>query len=443
MNFEQIMLLVENKEYVELKKVLLEQKAPDIAEIIDELDPRNSLLVFRLLPKELAVDVFAFLSSESKGSISKLVDEKELQEIVDELFFDDMIDFLEEMPANVVKRILVNTPETKRKLINQFLKYPDDSAGSVMTIEFVSLQKEMTVSQALDKIRATALEKETVYTSYVIDNQRRLEGIVTLKDLVLHSLDEKIEDIMHRDVVSVTTLDNQEEAAELFKKYNFLALPVTDHENRLVGIITVDDIMDVVDEEFTEDIHKMATVGDLDTTVVNASPLLLIKKRLPWLLILVFVNVFSGAGIASFEKTIQSVISLVFFLPLLIDSAGNAGSQSATLMIRAMALGDVKMDDWYDLLKKELLVSVVLGLAMGVAVSFIGVYRGGMDLAVVVSLSMAIVVIVGSIIGMLLPFIFNRFNIDPATASGPLVTSIADIAGVLIYFSIATWYFGL
>lgn len=443
MNFDQIMSLLNDKAYVLLKKTLLEQKAPDIAEIIDELDPRNGLLVFRLLPKELAVDVFSFLSSESKGSMSRLVDEKELQEIVNELFFDDMIDFLEEMPANVVKRILVNTPETKRKLINQFLKYPDDSAGSVMTIEFVSLRKEMTVEEALSKIRATALEKETVYTCYVIDHERRLEGIVTLKDLVLHSLTKKIEDIMYRDVVSVTTLDNQEKAAELFKKYNFLALPVTDHENRLVGIITVDDIMDVVDEEYTEDLHKMATVGDLDTTILNASPSLLIKKRLPWLLILVFVNIFSGAGIASFEDTIQSVISLVFFLPLLIDSAGNAGSQSATLMIRAMALGDVEMEDWFDLLKKEFMVSVPLGLFMGLAVSIVGMYRGGMDLAVIVSLSMAIVVVVGSLIGMLLPFIFNKLKIDPATASGPLVTSIADIAGVLIYFSIATWYLGL
>lgn len=443
MNFDQIMSLLNDKAYVLLKETLLEQKAPDIAEIIDELDPRNGLLVFRLLPKELAVDVFSFLSSESKGSMSRLVDEKELQEIVNELFFDDMIDFLEEMPANVVKRILVNTPETKRKLINQFLKYPDDSAGSVMTIEFVSLRKEMTVEEALSKIRATALEKETVYTCYVIDHERRLEGIVTLKDLVLHSLTKKIEDIMYRDVVSVTTLDNQEKAAELFKKYNFLALPVTDHENRLVGIITVDDIMDVVDEEYTEDLHKMATVGDLDTTILNASPSLLIKKRLPWLLILVFVNIFSGAGIASFEDTIQSVISLVFFLPLLIDSAGNAGSQSATLMIRAMALGDVEMEDWFDLLKKEFMVSVPLGLFMGLAVSIVGMYRGGMDLAVIVSLSMAIVVVVGSLIGMLLPFIFNKLKIDPATASGPLVTSIADIAGVLIYFSIATWYLGL
>lgn len=443
MNFDQIMSLLNDKAYILLKKTLLEQKAPDIAEIIDELDPRNGLLVFRLLPKELAVDVFSFLSSESKGSMSRLVDEKELQEIVNELFFDDMIDFLEEMPANVVKRILVNTPETKRKLINQFLKYPDDSAGSVMTIEFVSLRKEMTVEEALSKIRATALEKETVYTCYVIDHERRLEGIVTLKDLVLHSLTKKIEDIMYRDVVSVTTLDNQEKAAELFKKYNFLALPVTDHENRLVGIITVDDIMDVVDEEYTEDLHKMATVGDLDTTILNASPSLLIKKRLPWLLILVFVNIFSGAGIASFEETIQSVISLVFFLPLLIDSAGNAGSQSATLMIRAMALGDVEMEDWFDLLKKEFMVSVPLGLCMALAVSVVGMYRGGMDLAVIVSLSMAIVVVVGSLIGMLLPFIFNKLKIDPATASGPLVTSIADIAGVLIYFSIATWYLGL
>lgn len=442
MNTIEIQALLDKKEYGLVKQRLLQEQAVDISEFVDDLDPKVSLLIFRLLPKELAVDVFSYLSPESQTELSSLVNEDELQEIVDELFFDDKIDFLEEVPASVVKRILLNAPESERRLINQFLAYPEDSAGSVMTIEFVSLKKEMTVEDALTRIRKTAPEKETIYTCYVTDGQRRLEGIITLKDLVLSKLTDKVGDIMSSDIISITTQDEQEEAADLFKKYNLLALPVTDHENRLVGIITVDDIMDVVDEEATEDIHKMATVGDLNTSILNARPWLLIKKRAPWLLVLIIVNVFSGAGIAYFEEMIQSVVALVFFLPLLIDSAGNAGSQSATLMIRAMTLGDVQINDWFKLFIKEFMVGIPIGLLMAVTVSFVGFYRGGMDVAVIVSLSMFIVVVMGSVVGMCLPFIFNRLKMDPATASGPLITSIADILGVLIYFSIASWYLG-
>lgn len=435
--------LLQRREYNLLKERLEAQQAPDTAEFIEDLEAKDTLLVFRLLPKELAVDVFSYLPSEKQAEISHLVNDRELQDILDQLFFDDKIDFLEEMPATVVKKILLNTPETERDLINQFLNYADDSAGSVMTIEFVDLKKEMTVEEALAKIRKIAVKKETIYTCYVTDQKRRLEGLVTLKELVLSSLDEQIKDIMDTDIIAVTTTAEQEAVAELFKKYNLLALPVTDHENRLVGIITVDDIMDVIDEEFTEDVHKMATVGELNTNILNASPLLLLKRRIPWLLILVFINIFSGAGIASFQETIQSVIALVFFLPLLIDSAGNAGAQSATLMIRAMALGDVGIEDWLTVLKKEVKVAIPLGMVMAVAVAIVGIFRGGFDVAVIVAISMLVIVIGGSLIGMSLPFIFRKLNIDPATASGPLVTSIADIAGVMIYFSIATWYLGM
>lgn len=440
MVFADIQELLAGKKYSLLKEELLKGQIADIAEFINELDGKNSLLVFRLLPKEIAADVFAYLSPESQSKLSMLVNEKELQDILADLYFDDKIDYLEEMPANVVKRILQNSPETERKLINQFLKYPEDSAGSLMTIEFVDLKKEMLAREALDRIRKNAPEKETIYTCYVTDASRRLEGILSLRELVIASPEMKIEDIMRREIISVTTLDDKEYIAELIKKYDLLAIPVTDNEQRLVGIITVDDIVDVIEEEYTEDVHKMATVGKININLLDASPVFLIRKRLPWLLILIFVNIFSGAGIAHFEETIQAVIALVFFLPLLIDSAGNAGSQSSTLMIRALAVGDVKLSDWCRLLRKEFAVAVPLGLLMGLAVSVIGVFRGGPDVAVVVSLAMSIVVIVGSVIGMSLPFLFSKFRVDPATASGPLVTSIADIAGVLIYFSIATWY---
>lgn len=440
----EIKRLLREKKYSLLKDELLNEQVVDIAEFIDKLNIKaDVILVFRLLPKEIAAEVFPYLSSESQSEISMLVDEKELAEILDDLYFDDKIDFLEEMPASVVNRILQNASESERKLINQFLNYPDDSAGSIMTIEFVHFKKEMTVQEALDKIRSIAPGKETIYTCYVSDAYRRLEGIVSLRDLVLYPPTDTIADIMRTDIISIDTLDDKEYTADLIKKYNLLAIPVTDHEKRLVGIITVDDIIDVMEDETTEDFHKMATVGEINTSLLDASPWLLLRRRIPWLLILVFVNIFSGAGIAHFQETIESVIALVFFLPLLIDSAGNAGSQSATLMIRALAVGDVRIEDWFQLIKKEFLVAIPLGLFMALAVSLVGFFRAGIDVAVVVALSMVVIVVVGSTVGMSLPFVLNRFNKDPATASGPLVTSIADIAGVLIYFSIARWYLGI
>ncbi len=440
----EIKRLLREKKYSLLKDELLNEQVVDIAEFIDKLNIKaDVILVFRLLPKEIAAEVFSYLSSESQSEISMLVDEKELAEILDDLYFDDKIDFLEEMPASVVNRILQNASESERKLINQFLNYPDDSAGSIMTIEFVHFKKEMTVQEALDKIRSIAPGKETIYTCYVSDAYRRLEGIVSLRDLVLYPPTDTIADIMRTDIISIDTLDDKEYTADLIKKYNLLAIPVTDHEKRLVGIITVDDIIDVMEDETTEDFHKMATVGEINTSLLDASPWLLLRRRIPWLLILVFVNIFSGAGIAHFQETIESVIALVFFLPLLIDSAGNAGSQSATLMIRALAVGDVRIEDWFQLIKKEFLVAIPLGLFMALAVSLVGFFRAGIDVAVVVALSMVVIVVVGSTVGMSLPFVLNRFNKDPATASGPLVTSIADIAGVLIYFSIARWYLGI
>lgn len=442
MTLESIKVLLQKKDYTRLKAELVREHHADIAEFINELDPKTSLLVFRLLPKDVAANVFAYLSPESRAQISLQSEETELHEILLDLFFDDKIDFLEEMPANVVKRILRNTTEAERKLINQFLNYPENTAGSLMTIEFVDLKKEMTVAEALEKIRRIAPNRETIYTCYVTDATRYLEGILSLRDLVIASPEQKLEKIMRKKIISVTTLDDKEYVAALIKKYDLIAIPVTDTENRLVGIITVDDIVDVIEDENTEDIHKMASIGEIDVNLLEASPLLLTKKRLPWLLILVFVNILSGLGMAIFEETMQAVIALVFFLPLLIDSAGNAGSQSATLMVRALALGEAKIDDWFELLKKEIVVSLVLGFAMALAVSALGFLRGGLDLAIVTALAMATVVLVGSLIGMCLPFLLSKFKLDPATASGPLVTSMADIAGIIIYFSLASWYFG-
>ena len=443
MNKELINELLEKKNYTSLQKELAKAHIADIAELLDELDPKTTLLVFRLLPKEIAADVFAEISSESQSDLYVLVNEKELQDILDDLNFDDKIDFLEEIPANVVKRILRNSTDTERKLINQFLNYPEDSAGSLMTIEFVDLKKEMTALQALEKVRSIALDKETIYTCYVTDSARHLEGVLSLRDLVIAPPEKKIKEIMREEIIHANTLDDKEDVADLIKKYDLIAMPITDNENRLVGIITVDDIVDVIEEENTEDFHKMATIGKIDMNVLDASPFFLIRRRLPWLLLLIFVNIFSGATIAHFEEIIHAVIALVFFMPLLIDSAGNAGAQAATLMIRAMALGEVKIENWFRLLKKEVITALPLGIILGVAVLAVGYFRGGIDIAVVVALSMIAVVLVGSTMGMCLPFIFSKVNIDPATASGPLVTSIADIVGVIIYFSIATWYLNI
>ena len=443
MNFANLQALMQKKQYAKLIDNLAKSHYADIGEFINQLDTKESILVFRLLPKKVAAEVFAYLDPESQAQISMQINEKELHDILNELYFDDKIDFLEEMPANVVKRILRNSPESERKLINQFLNYPEDSAGSLMTIEFVDLKKEMTVEEALARIREIALDRETIYTCYVTDAFRHLEGIVSLRDLVIARPEQKLEEIMQKRMVAATTLDDKEYVADLIKKYDLLAIPVTDIERRLVGIITVDDIVDVIEDENTKDIHKMASVGEIDINLLCASPLFLIKKRLPWLLVLILVNIFSGLGLAYFENTIQAVISLVFFLPLLINSAGNAGSQSSALMVRALALGDVNKNDWFKLLKKEVVVALLLGLAMSLAVSVIGVFNSTFDVAIVVALSMLSIVLIGSTIGMSLPFLLSKLNLDPATASGPLVTSIADIAGVIVYFSIATWYFKL
>ena len=430
MNTEMLLKLLQEKKYPRFKEELLKKQNVDIAEFIDTLDAKATLLVFRLLPKEIAADVFSYLSPESQSQLSVAVNEEELQEILNELFFDDKIDFLEEMPANVVKRILRNSPETERNLINQFLKYPDDSAGSIMTIEFVDFKKELLVRQALERIREYAPVKETVYTCYVTDSSRHLEGIVSLRDLVIASPEKKLAEIMNTKIISVKTTDDKEYVADLMKKYDLLAIPVTDNENRLVGIITVDDIVDVIEEENTEDFHKMATVGKIDINLLDAGPFFLLRKRLPWLLVLIFMNIFSGAGIAYFENTIQTVIGLVFFLPLLINSAGNAGSQAAALMIRALALGDVKTGDWFRLLQKEIIVSVLLGIAMAAAVSLIGFVQGGLNVAVIVALAMAAVVLVGSTIGMSLPFLLDKLK-RSATASGrwlPLLRTLPELS---------------
>jgi magnesium transporter len=412
---------------------------PDIAEFIDELDTKNAIIMFRLLPKEIAADVFSYLSSERQSEISMMIDESELNDILNDLFFDDKIDFLEEMPANVVKRILRNASETERKLINQFLQYPDYSAGSLMTIEFVDLKKEMTVAEALEKIRRVGRDREIVYTCYVTDARRKLEGIVSLKDLVLASPDTKVEDIMKKDIIYVDTYDDQERIADVFKKYDLLAVPVVDREKRLVGIITVDDIVDVIEEENTEDIHRMAAIQPSEEEYLDATPFAIARKRLLWLLVLMVSATISGYIIRKYEVALEAVVALTAFIPMLMDTAGNAGSQSSVTVIRSLVLGELKFNDILKVIWKETQVGILAGVALA-CINFIRVYffeSYSFAIAITISLSLIFTVLIAKVIGGTLPMIAKKAGLDPAIMASPLITTIADGISLVIYFSLA------
>ena len=439
MAFEDIKELLAAKRYVELKERIKELQIQDIAEFIDEMDTKNAIIAFRLLPKEIAADVFSYLSSERQGEISTLVDEKELIEIMNDLFFDDKIDFLEEMPANVVKRILRNVSEAERNLINHFLKYPDNSAGSLMTIEFVDLKKEMTVRDALEKIRRIGRDREIVYTCYVTDAWRRLEGIVSLKELVLASPDVKVEDIMTTDVIYVNTYDDQEDIADIFKKYGFLAMPVVDQEKRLVGIITIDDIVDVIEQENTEDFQRIAAIQPSEIEYLEANPVMLARKRIVWLMILMISATISGYIIRRYQVAIEAVVALTAFIPMLMDTGGNAGSQSSVTVIRSLALGELKFTDILKVIRKELLVSILVGLGL-TCVNFIRIfYLEGYDLSITltISLTLFLTVVFAKFIGGTLPLLAKKVGLDPAIMASPLITTIVDAVSLVIYFSLA------
>ncbi|MCF6459471.1 magnesium transporter [Clostridium sp. Cult3] len=433
--------LIREKKYVTLKKELEDMNQVDVAELLEPLDIHTSLLIFRMLPKDLAVDVFAHFSVEQQREFISLVTDKELKDIIDELFFDDMIDIIEEVPANIVKKILLNAKEEERNLINQFLKYPPDSAGSIMTIEYVDLKKTMTVKDALEHIKKTGLDKETVYTCYVTDRNRKLEGIVSLRKLVISEENLSIEEIMDRDVIYVHTHDDQETVAGIFKKYGFLALPVVDKEDRLTGIITVDDIMDVIDQETTEDFQKMAAMSPSEEKYLDASVFSLAKHRIIWLLVLMISATFTGGIIRKFEDILQSVVVLTAFIPMLMDTGGNSGSQSSTLIIRGLALGEIDLKDAGKVMLKELRISIIVGAALAV-VNFFRIYLFddvGAMISLTVSITLFITVVIAKVVGGVLPMIAKKMNIDPAIMAGPLITTIVDALSLMVYFSVASW----
>ena len=437
--------LIKEKKYVTLKRELEEMNEVDVAELLEPLDIHTSLLIFRMLPKDLAVDVFAHFSVEQQREFIGLVTDKELKAIIDELFFDDMIDIIEEVPANIVKKILSNAKEEERNLINQFLKYPPDSAGSITTTEYVDLKKSMTVQDSLNHIKETGLDKETVYTCYVTDRNRKLEGIVSLRKSVISDENKTIEEIMDRDVIYVQTHDDQETVAGIFKKYGFLALPVVDKEERLTGIITVDDIMEVIDQETTEDFQRMAAMSPSEEKYLDANIFTLAKHRIIWLLVLMISATFTGGIIRKFEDVLQSVVVLTAFIPMLMDTGGNSGSQSSTLVIRGIALGEIESDDAGKVVLKELGISLVVGIILAV-VNFFRTYLFddvGFLVSLTVSITLFVTVVISKVVGGILPMIAQKLNIDPAIMAGPLITTIVDALSLMVYFSIASWLLGI
>lgn len=441
---ERIIQLIEEKKFPLLKEELIEMMAVDIAEVFDSLDKKNSIILFRLLSKDQAADVFAYLSSQQRKAIVEAIHETKLNEILDELYFDDMIDFLEEIPANVVKRILVSSTEEERKLINQFLNYPENSAGSLMTIEYVDLKKEMTVRDALNHIKKTGVDKETIYTCYVLNEKRKLEGIVSLRKLVLLDDHLLIEDIMNEDFIFTTTLDDQEEVASLVKKYDLITLPVVDTENRLVGIITIDDIVDVIDQENTEDFQKMAAMEPNDEEYLLTSVFSLARKRFFWLMILMVSATVTQAIIQGYEEVLSSVTILAAFIPMLMDTAGNAGSQSSTLVIRGMALGEIELVDYLKVLWKELRVSMVVGLSLGsINLLRMMIFGNEFNVAFTVSITLAFTIIMAKVVGGTLPIGAKKLKLDPAIMAGPMITTIVDAMALIVYFRIATALLGL
>ncbi|NTW72426.1 MAG: magnesium transporter [Eubacteriaceae bacterium] len=442
---EEIFNLIKERKFKELKELISTLHAPDIAEAMEESSFKNSLLIFRLLPKDLAVEVFSHMEPPYQAEFSQLINEEELRELVNELNFDDKIDYLEEIPANLVKKILKNTPENERKLINQFLNYPEYSAGSIMTIEFIDLKKHMTVLDSIERIRRIGTDKETIYTCYVTDRSRCLEGIISLKELILASEDTKIEDIMSTEYISVNTLVDQEEVAEKFLKYDLLAMPVVDLENRLVGIITVDDVMDVIEEETTEDFHIMAGMQATEESYLDASVMELYKKRFPWLAILMISATFTSAIMENYSALIASMTILSANIPMLMGTSGNAGSQASTLMVRSIAVGDVEFEDILKIIWKELRVSSLIGVSLAI-LNFIRMYVLGkytLALSLVVSATLIATIMTAKLVGSTLPLLAKKIGLDPAIMANPMISTILDALVLITYFTISSYFFKL
>ena len=436
---EIILELLEQREFPKLGALLKEMNPADVAELFEELPREKMALVFRLLPKELAADSFAYMEPDEQTVLVQAFSDKELHDVVNELYVDDAVDMIEEMPASLVKRILRHTDDETRRLINQILNYPKDSAGSIMTMEYVDLKRNMTVEQAFDRIRAIGVEKETVYTCYVTDSRRKLKGIVTVKDLLLAPKTEVIRDIMETNIIYVSTQTDKEEVAGLFGKYDVLAVPVVDNEERLVGIVTVDDAIDVIQEEATEDIEMMAAITPTDRPYMKTGVFATWKKRIPWLLLLMISATFTGSIITSFEDALAASVVLTGFIPMLMDTGGNAGGQASVSIIRGLSLGEIEFRDVGRIIWKEGRVALLCGLTLAAAnfVKLLLLDRVSMAVAAVVCSTLVLTVLVAKIVGCTLPILAKRIGFDPAVMASPFITTIVDALSLLIYFQIA------
>lgn len=437
---EELLSLLLQKKYHQLKEQLAHMEPADIAISFGDLPENYHPLLFRLLPKELAAEVFVELDSDMQEKLITGFSDSELKEVVDELYVDDAVDIIEEMPANVVKRILRHADPVMRKDINQMLRYPADSAGSIMTTEFVDLKKDMTVADAFTHIRRTGMDKETIYTCYVIDKNRILEGLVSVKDLLLSDYSCLIEDIMETDIIYINTMEDQEEAARRFDKYDFLAMPVVDNERRLVGIITVDDAIDVIQEEATEDIEKMAAITPSDKPYLKTGVLETYRQRIPWLLLLMISATFTGSIIQHYEDAFLAYSVLNAFVPMLMDTGGNSGSQSSVTIIRGLSLGDIRFRDIFRIVFKEMRVAVVCGVTLAAAnfVKLLFLDRVGLSIAAVVCSTLVCTVIFAMVVGCSLPVLAKKLGLDPAVMASPFITTIVDAASLIIYFKFAT-----
>ena len=446
---EQIFELIKNRRFVELKQILSEMQPVDIAEFFEQANEKDIPVIFRILPKELAAEVFVEFDSDMQQLLINAFSDKELREVMDELFMDDTVDIIEEMPATVAKRILKHTDANTRRMINQLLAYPEDSAGSIMTTEYIDLKKHMTVDDAFDRIRKIGIDTETIYSCYVTDSRRKLIGIISLKDLLLNNKDSVIDDLMDENIISVNTLDDKEEVALMFDRYDMLTIPVVDTENRLVGIVTVDDAIDVMKEEASEDFEKMAAILPSEKPYFKTGVFETFKSRIPWLMFLMISATFTGAIITNFEAKLTSCIALVAFIPMLMDTGGNSGSQASVTVIRALSLGDIEFKDILKVVWKELRVGTITGIVLSV-VNFIKLYlidylllhtfdsgRAIIEMFVV-CLTLVLTVIVAKTLGSIFPIIAKKLGFDPAVISYPLVTTIVDALSLLMYFGIAS-----
>lgn len=444
MELNEVKELLEQKKFTELKKRLKEMKSADISALLDELDKESVVKVFRILSKEKAGMTFSYMESDRREKLIQDLTDSELKNVMDELFMDDTVDLIEEMPSNIVPKILKAVSKEDRKTINELLKYPEDSAGSIMTTEFIDLKEDMTVEDALERIRKIGTDSETIYTSYVLNQNRVLEGIVNIKEIVLSKKDTKIKDIMETNIILVNTLEDQEEVAKKFDKYDYLALPVVDNEKRLVGIVTIDDAMNVLQDEVAEDFEKMAAMQPNEDSYFATPVWKHAKNRIVWLLVLMLSAIGTGLIITHYEEAFAVVPLLVSFIPMIMDTGGNCGSQSSTLIIRGLATDEIKLKDVFRVLWKEIRVAVIVGIILaGVNGLRIFVQYQNLQMAITIGLTIVATVIISKTLGCLLPLLAKKLKLDPAIMAAPLITTLVDTISILIYFKIAMVVMGI